>query len=140
KNFTVQSYLSINVTDNSVAFGTLNNGANVSTPNNASPFRAENIGNIIANITVTATKFFDAVSMPSTFYLFKIRANESSAFNASLSSIDWTQMNTTSNVFHVANLDWHSISNDFITDLNVSVPLNESAGSKSSTVTFTITG
>ncbi|GEM_PF-4476120 len=139
-NFTVQSYLAINVTSSTVAFGSLNNGANVSTPNNATPFRAENVGNIITNITVTGTKFFNAVTFPSSFYQFKIRANESGSFNVSNSTTNWVQMNTTSGIFHVVSLDWHSVSNDFITDLNISVPGNESAGSKSSTVTFTMTG
>ena len=141
-NFTVQSYLAINITDKTAAFGTLPAGANVSTPNNASPLRAENVGNIIANITVTGTSFFNAVSMPSTFYRFRIRANESGAFNTTASATEWNETNTTLgvNIFHVINLDWHSISNDFLTDLNISVPLNESAGSKKSTITFTITG
>ncbi|MDP3699097.1 MAG: LamG-like jellyroll fold domain-containing protein, partial [Nanoarchaeota archaeon] len=142
RNFTVQSYLAINVTTDTVAFGTLSTGTNVSTPANAQPFRAENVGNIIANITVTGTSFFTFMHFPTTFYRFKIRANESGAFNVTASATEWNQTNTTlgANIFHVINLDWHSISNDFITDLNVSVPLNESPGSKSSTVTFTITG
>src|SRR3989344_8239006 len=141
-NFTVQSYLAINITDKTAAFETLQDGANVSTPNNASPLRAENVGNIIANITVTGTSFFNAVSIPSTFYRFRIRANESGAFNTTASATEWNETNTTLgvNIFHVINLDWHSISNDFITDLNVSVPLNESPGAKLSTITFTITG
>ncbi len=142
RNFTVQSYLAINVTEETVAFGTLPVGANVSTPNNASPFRVENVGNIIANITVTGTAFFTAVSMPSSFYRFKIRANESGAFNTTASATEWNQTNSTlgANIFHVINLDWHSISNDFLTDLNISVPGNETPGSKTSTMTFTITG
>ncbi len=141
-NFTVQSLLSINITNNLVALGTLAPGANVSTPANANPFRGENVGNIVANITVTGTPFFTAVGMPSSFYRFKIRANESGAFNTTASATEWNETNSTLNagVFHVVNLDWHSVSNDFLTDLNISVPGNESAGSKTSEITFTITG
>src|SRR3989344_1465196 len=140
QNFTVQSYLAINITNNVVAFGTLNNGANVTTPNSATPFRAENVGNIVGNITITGTSFFNSMHFPSSFYSFKIRANESGAFNTTASSMDWVQMNTTSGIPHVVSLDWRSISNDFLTDINVSVPLNESPGSKSSAITFTMTG
>ena len=142
RNFTVQSYLAVNVTAEAAAFGTLPTGANVSTPNNASSLRAENIGNIIANVTVTGTNLFNFNSFPSSFYRFKIRANESGAFNTTASATEWNQTNTTlnANIFHVINLDWHDVSNDFLTDLNISVPLNESAGSKISTITFTITG
>jgi len=139
-NFTVQSYLAINTTSDLVAFGTLNNGANVSTPGNATPFRAENVGNIVANVTVTATPFFSAVTFPSVFYQFKIRENETGSFNTSVSYVNWTYMNSSPSPVHVVNLDWHSVSNDFITDLNISVPGNESAGVKSSNVTFTIEG
>ena len=141
-NFTLQSFISINVTAKTATFGTFNIGQNVTTPENASSFRAENIGNIISNISVTGTPLFSEVSMPSTFYRFKIRANESGAFNVTASATEWNETNSTVNafVFHVVNLDWHSISNDFLTDLNISVPGNETAGIKLSTITFTITG
>ncbi|MDO8510961.1 MAG: hypothetical protein Q7S55_02240, partial [Nanoarchaeota archaeon] len=141
--FTVQSLLAVNITNDLVAFGTLSPGVEVVTPTNANPFRGENVGNIVANITITGTPFFTAVSMPSTFYQFRIRANESGAFNTTASATtNWNQTNSTLNafVFHVVSLDWHSISNDFLADLNITVPLNESAGSKSSALTFTITG
>jgi len=141
-NFTVQSFLAINITNKEVAFGTLAPGANVITPANANPFRGENVGNIIANITFTGTSLFTAVGMPSTFYSFNISANESAAFNTTASAMKWNETNSTLNagVFHVVNLDWHSISNDFLTNLNITVPDNESAGAKTSTITFTITG
>ena len=142
RNFTIQSLLSVNVTADNATFGTFNIGQNVNTPANASSLRAENIGNVVANITVTGTSLFTAVGMPSTFYRFKIRANESSAFNTTASATEWNQTNSTLNefVFHVVNLDWHSVSNDFLLDLNISVPGDETPGSKASTLTFTITG
>ena len=141
-NFTLQSLLSVNITNDLVAFGTFAPGTTASTPADANPFRGENVGNIVANISITGTPLFTAVSMPSTFYRFKIRANESGAFNTTASATEWNETNTTIDalVFHVVNLDWHSISNDFLTDLNISVPTNESPGSKSSAMTFTITG
>ena len=37
-NFTLQSFLAIDIINNAVAFGTLNNGQNVSTPAYSTPF------------------------------------------------------------------------------------------------------
>ncbi|HLD01224.1 MAG TPA: LamG-like jellyroll fold domain-containing protein [Candidatus Nanoarchaeia archaeon] len=138
-NFTVQSFLAISVYNN-VSFGSLSQNQNATTPNNATAFRAENLGNIFFNVTLTATQYFFSVPFPSIYYSYKIRANESSAFDTVNSNMDWTQMNETSNTFNVINVDWHDVKNDFLTDINVSVPENESSGLKSSTVTFTITG
>ncbi|MBI2582184.1 LamG domain-containing protein, partial [Candidatus Woesearchaeota archaeon] len=137
-NFTLQSFLAIDIINNAVAFGTLNNGQNVSTPANANPFRAENSGNIVANVTLTATPLFGMVSLNQPFFAFNITANETGAFNYTQSSTNWTFFNSSSPFPHVWNLDWHLASNDFITHVNVSVPGNESGGLKSSTVTFTI--
>ncbi len=142
RNFTIQSFLAIKITDSIVAFGILSNGANKTTPADASPFKAENDGNIVANVTITGTPLFpNTVGFPSPFYQFRIRANETGAFSAALTqTANWNQTNTTSVGPHVVNLNWQSNQDDFIADLNISVPGNESAGLKSSTVTFTITG
>ncbi len=142
-NFTLQSLLSMTVLNNTVAFGTVSPGANLTTSNrttagNASPFLIENNGNIIANITVTATPFFMVPSYPSFNYQFRAEVNKTGSFNTSISNTSFINMNTSSAVPHVLNLDWHTQQNDVVIGLNVSVPNDEPAGTKNSEVTFTV--
>jgi hypothetical protein len=138
-NFTLQSYLAVSVLRNTVNFGTVNNSQQINTSTgNPLPFWAENVGNIISNVTITATPYFTSVPYPSTNYQFRIEANESGAFNTTTSVMSWTNMSNVSAVPHVLDLDWHSWKNDFLTGLSVFIPADEGAGVKNSTITFTI--
>ena len=138
-NFTVQSYLSFSLLTSSVSFGNVNNsGVLNTTDNDPLPFRGENTGNIKQNITLNASRMFTAINYPSSSYMFKIRANESGAFNSSLSRVTWQNFSKTSSDVHVVNLNWLSFKDDFLVDLNLSIPSNETAGEKTSTVTFSI--
>jgi hypothetical protein len=138
-NFTVQSYLSFSLLTSSVSFGNVNNsGVLNTTDNDPLPFRGENTGNIKQNITLNASRMFTAINYPSSSYMFKIRTNESGAFNSSLSRITWQNFSKTSSDVHVVNLNWLSFKDDFLVDLNLSIPSNETAGEKTSTVTFSI--
>jgi len=138
-NFTLQSLLSITVLTDTVAFGNLGqNERNDTTDNNPFPFSAENSGNIISNVTVTSTSYFITPAFPSEYYQFKIEANETDGFDISRSNMTWVNMSGSSATPHVINLNWESIKNDFLTAINITVPDDEPAGAKSSTVTFTI--
>ncbi|MBI4980669.1 hypothetical protein HZC30_03890, partial [Candidatus Woesearchaeota archaeon] len=138
-NFTLQSYLAISLLRNTIDFGNVNNSQQVNTSTgNPLPFWAENVGNIISNVTITATPYFTSVAYPSNNYQFRIEANETGAFNTTTSTMSWSNMSNTSATPHVIGLDWHSWKNDFLTGLSVFVPADEGAGAKTSTVTFTI--
>ena len=102
------------------------------------PFWVENAGNIMANVTVTATALFSAVSFPSTNYRFRIEENETGSFNTSTSTTSFTNINASSATKHVINLNWQDVNDDFLTGLLVFVPNDEPSGLKSSTVTYTI--
>ncbi|MDP3989805.1 MAG: hypothetical protein Q8Q01_01215, partial [archaeon] len=138
-NFTLQSLLSITISTDTVAFGSLGqNERNDTTDNNPFPFSAENSGNIISNVTITATSYFSTPAFPSEYYQFRIEANETDGFDISRSNMTWVNMSDSSATPHVINLNWESIKNDFLTAINITVPDDEPAGAKSSTVTFTI--
>ncbi|MBU0456655.1 MAG: LamG domain-containing protein, partial [Nanoarchaeota archaeon] len=138
-NFTLESYLAISVIQDTVNFSTISNGDTVNTTaGNATPFLTENVGNIIANVTITATPIFQQASFPSNNYQFKIAENESNAFNLTLSTTDYTNMTNVSSTADVVDLDWHNFKNDFLTHILLRVPVDEGSGTKSSTVTFNI--
>ncbi len=140
-NFTLSSLLQISFTNNAVEFGSLGRGANVSTVTGSPrPFRAENTGNINFNVSINASALFSSVAMNSSFYQFRARENESNSFHLTLSATDWTNMSTRTDQAYVVNLTWRAIKNDFLIDLNLSLPLEEPFGVKRSTITFTITG
>ena len=138
RNFTVQSYLAITLINDTIWFGNVNPGRNENTTDNdPPPFRAENTGNVIANVTINGSRYFLNADFPSGNYTFKIRENESGAFN-STSQTTFINMNVSSSVPHVYNLDWHGYKNDFLMDLNITVPGDEPPGLRTSTITFTI--
>ncbi len=142
-NFTVQSLLQLSFTNNKVEFNIQERGANISsatsTTDNILPFRAENTGNIYMNITLNASALFASVNMNTSNYQFRVQENESNAFSLALSSISWTNMTLKTTQFHLVNLSWIDFKNDFLVNLNLSLPYDEPAGLKSSTITFTIT-
>lgn len=144
-NFTIDSYLAVSMLTDTVAFGSVTAGNNYSTVfGTPGPFRMENIGNIFFNVSLNASPFFEAVPMNSSYYMFRIRENstETGALNLTLSYAynNWSGMNYTSSLFHVAELNWRDAFDEYVTDINISVPTNESFGAKSSTVTYTVTG
>ncbi len=142
-NFTVDSLLQLTLTNSAVEFGTLTMGANISsadsTSDNILPLRGENTGNIQLNISINATALFSSVAMNKSNYQFRIAENESDSFSVALSSTSWANMSTSTSAFHLVNLSWQSIKNDFLLHLNLSLPFDEPAGLKSSSILLTVT-
>ena len=104
------------------------------------PFRGENTGNIVHNISINASQYFTSIFINRSNYQFQIRENESNSFNTTLSTITWTNMTNSTSTQHVVNLNWQEVSDDFLLDLNLTIPDDEPSGLKTSVVTFTVTG
>ena len=139
-NFTVNSLLSITMMTNAAEFGEVAPGTEVNTSDQVpAPFRAENTGNIDANVSLNASAIFSTVPINRSAYQFKIRANQSNAFSSALSAMGWTNMTNSTTAAHVVNLTWRSGKNDFLTDINLTIPSDEPSGFKTSTITFTLT-
>jgi len=140
-NFTVQSFISLSITTSTVDFGTLSLGdrASTNTSGFALPFRAINNGNILMNITINGTEYFTNATFPGPNYKYRIQPNMTGSFDTARSDQNWTNM-TRTGVEKIINLDWHSISNDFVTDINITVPVDEPPGVKTSTVSFVGSG
>ena len=139
-NFTVDSLLSITMMTSVVEFGEISPGTEANTSDGVpAPFRAENTGNIDANVSLNASALLVSVAHNRSNYQFKIRENESSAFSTSLSALDWVNMSASDTRARVVNLSWRESKNDFLTDINLTIPNDEPAGYKTSTITFTLT-
>ncbi|MBI2572948.1 hypothetical protein HYV86_03760 [Candidatus Woesearchaeota archaeon] len=138
-NFTLSSYLAITLTQDTINFGSVSLFTRANTTSGTPrPFRAENVGNIIANVTISATSYFSSVPFPSSYYQFKIRENETGAFNLTHSNTSFINMVNSTILPHVWGLDWHDFKNDFLADILVQLPDTEPIGPKNSTVTFSI--
>ena len=140
-NFTVDSLLAFSFLNSAVEFGSMDPGSmNDTTDQIPLPFRAENTGNIFFNVTLNGSALFSSVALNTSYYQFKVRENESGSFDV-LSTTTWRNMSKDyQRPFHVVELNWRDVSDDFLMDLNVTVPSAEPGGLKLSNVTFTIDG
>lgn len=139
-NFTVQSYLAFSLPTSTIEFGSLAIGAEQNTTDGTpAPFRGENTGNLIMNISINGTKYFTQADLNTSNYQFKIRENDTGAFNTTLSRVNWTNMSKNiHSIFSVVLLNWRDAMDDFLMDLNITVPTDEPSGVKFSNVTFTV--
>lgn len=138
-NFTLESFLAVSLVVNSTNFGSMSpHDTNDTSDNNPNPLLMENIGNIRANVTVTGTQLFTLGGFPSEYYQFKIGLNETSSFDQTQSTMNYTNMTDTSSRIDTAILDWHNANDTAELDINVTVPAHEPKGAKSSLITITV--
>ncbi len=139
-NFTINSYLAISIIQAEVNFSIMEPGQRKNTTlGNPPPFRVESAGNIIGNITIISDSFqFLMVNRSSSHFQFAVRENETNAFNTTASATTWTNFTLGSVLAHVVDFDWHDWKDDFLLDILVEVPYNETLGPKNSTVIFSI--
>ncbi len=140
-NFTLQSYVNFSLPIRNVDFGNATLGAQNDTVDEVPrAFHLQNDGNILINISVTSTRLFlgPSVDYPTPNYRFKARINESDAFNSSNSTMNWTNFSLTSLRMDILDLNWTAEKDDARIDVNITVPLDEPAGLRNATVTFTV--
>jgi hypothetical protein len=121
-----------------VAFGELNPGQfNDTTDNNPFPFVIQNDGNVNVNVTIGADNLWTTQTNPSTYFRFNSTENETgSVVSTATDLVAWTDM-PTSPVNVVTRLKYPAANDAVNVHINITVPEEEGAGSKSSTVTFT---
>jgi hypothetical protein len=136
-NFTIASVLSIVLRNNNTDFGTLNPEDSKDTQyGGVAPFRIENDGNVMANITVNASNSpFTLAALGSTAFQFKARQNETNAYNTTGSQATYTPMDAIlKNV--LKQLNYSDASDTAYVDINITVPDSEPPGTKSTDVLF----
>jgi len=140
-NISIQSFVSINLTNDAINFGQINfQGTNNTNDNSPQPFVLENIGNVFVNITIGATNLWNTQANPSQYYSFKIDnyTLENYSFNWQNSITTYTNMpSNNSPVMSITELNYSDATDSAETDINITVPSNEGSGVRSSVVTFT---
>ena len=142
-NVTIPALVYISLPTNSIDFGNLEvNIENATTTDNPSPFTLQNDGTKNVNVTIEATDLFTGTSAgnPSAFYKFKSVVSEAgSVVNSSVDLIDnYTNMPAVASASRVvSNLKFPNANDLVKVHINITVPSDEPAGAKSSTVTLT---
>ena len=141
---TVASVVSITLPVSTVSLGSLNNNDNqITTDFVPAPFTVGNDGTVNINLTINATDLFTGTSAanPSSFYQFNATLNETgSVVNATVDfpSTTFTNMPATGSPATLATRLKFANANDLLNiHINITVPSDEPAGAKSSTITVT---
>jgi len=138
-NFTLESYLAVSLIVNSTDFGNMEPyDTNDTSDDDPNPLVMENLGNLGANVTITGTQLFTLGGFPSEYYQFKIGINETDSFDTTKSTMNYTNMTSTSSNIDTAELDWHNLNDTAELDINVTVPATEPTGTKNSIITITV--
>jgi hypothetical protein len=143
-NASLSSVVSLSISQSELYFGTMNPGDTDNTSNDDPvPFNLTNDGNCMNDVNITATSLWTTAASPTDYYRFKADNTSSIATNLNVnwsnSTTGWSQMPTASTKF----LDYFNWSNATVTadtiefDVAVEVPMDESSGNKSSTITIT---
>ncbi|MBI1969082.1 hypothetical protein HYS48_00170 [Candidatus Woesearchaeota archaeon] len=138
---TVTNSTTITITTSTVNFGNLAIGAKDDTTDaSPAPFAVRNDGNAPLNITINASALFSGGNQNASSYQFKCRADEGpncpSGSPSSFTNMP-TANDTGKNLTAVFDLQGADANDSRFVDIAVSVPIGETGGSKSSTVTFT---
>jgi len=136
-NFTVNSYVSVSLINNTADFGSMVRSTTDNTTDDSPyPFVVENDGNSLINISVNATSLFDSVAMGSSNYQFRIdNHSEAGSFNWTTSITSWTNL-LTSQVVAIDALKYDDASDTAQCEILIDVPSDEISGGKSSSILF----
>ncbi|MEM7817777.1 MAG: hypothetical protein QXL81_03080, partial [Candidatus Aenigmatarchaeota archaeon] len=133
-NLTILSSTEISLTNDLVDFGTVSLSQTYDTSADSPlPFIVQNDGNVLVNVTIYGTDFWQRFANPSPYYQFKCRANTSACPSGSQTS--WANMpNASSPSTLVVNMNYTDGADRVKSDIKIVVPSDEPAGGKSSTV------
>lgn len=139
-NFTVDSLVSVRLDPNALQFGTLTPGENNNTVNDdPAPLGLLNIGNVYSNVTINFTTWlWSSQATTSDYYQYKIgMAGAEYAFNSTESAIIWKNVSVGENSVDIVDLNWYTNNRTAEIDFNVTAPMGEPVGDKSSNFTIT---
>ena len=111
--------------------------SNNTTTNSPPPFKIQNNGNSLINVTINATRLWLSIANPNQYYKFKIDnvTTELNAFNWSASVTSFTNM-PADDTSAIISLKYPDTNDTAEIDIYVEVPPGESPGARNSTVNF----
>jgi len=135
----VPAQVVISLPVNSIDFGNMNiNDVNDTLDDSPAPFQVQNDESVDVNITVEATDLWSGTNgaCPTSFYQFACGSGEVACGTGSITT--FTNIPPTgSPTLAIANLGYTDSADQVELDIKVTVPSDEPAGAKSSTITFT---
>ena len=96
-----------------------------------------NDGNVVINVTLTATQLFVQAALGNTNYRYKANTTEElNSFNYSGSEVNWTNIPSGLGKL-LGQFNYSNAVDSAEVDIEIDVPLDEPGGAKQSTITFT---
>ncbi|MBW2971041.1 hypothetical protein KY320_02675, partial [Candidatus Woesearchaeota archaeon] len=131
-------YIAITLVTDTVNFSKMNiSESNDTDDDSPPPFVIRNIGNILVNLTIHATNSLwnnTAAHLNTSYFMFKAdNRTEPGSFNFAASNTTWLNM-TDYNVTFIIDLNYNSTNDEAEIDLNLTVPVDEPPGNKSSQI------
>jgi len=142
-NFTIESFISLNLTTAAIDFGTMAPGENRHTDAGGggySPLILENTGNVMINITKISANSSPWMTQPLNTVYIRFKADnitsEPRSFNYTGSAVNWTNLTAIDilNQTIIQNLDYNDSKDSAEIDLNITVPLDEIPGTRRFTI------
>jgi hypothetical protein len=140
-NFTIESFISLNLTNNTIDFGSINILESKNTDDDIlTPFILENNGNVLVNISSIGANgsLFSTFGLNTIYFQFKAdnTSTEDDAFNVTDSTTSWTNMTDVdvANISIIKYLDYNDTKDNAEIDIKVTIPSDESPGSKKATI------
>ena len=137
-SFNISSEVSISMIVDEIYFGNLAIGESNSTEEGLAPFRLENNGTVLVNVSVNASLLWTSETSDSEYYQFKVGnvSGEEGSFDWAGSITSWFNMPLTAYVVAVNELNYSDDSDSVEVGINMTVPSGESPGMKSSSIVF----
>lgn len=135
-NATVSSTAVIEMVVAGINFGDMAVGSSDdTTDDNPAPFSIQNLGNVNVNITIGSTALWTKAAATSDKYKFACGNDIATCTAESVTTL--TNMTIGSSTLAIANMNWAAGNDTLQVEIGVTVPVDEPAGAKSATVTFT---
>ena len=137
-NFTIMSYVEINLTNASTNFGGMTPDAtNDTTDNSPLPLALENIGNVFADVTFNGTWLFDGAAAGTFYYQFAAdnTTGEPGSFNSSASQITFVNVDESEQTYLVE-FNYSDSRDEAELEINLTIPGAEPPGTKQSIITL----
>jgi len=134
----ISSTVGILLSPSEIYFGQLGIGESNSTEEGLTPFRLENNGTVLLNISVNASSLWTSVTSDSSYYQFKADnvSGEEGSFDEAGSKTGWFNMPLTGYIVAINKLNYSDAKDSAEVDINLTLPNNEDPGMKSSTIVF----
>jgi len=138
-NFTIESFIGLNLTTSSIDFGTLNMLESRDTETGYSPLVIENTGNVMLNISKISANAspFSNVGLNTIYFRYKAdNTTETPSYNYSGSTTSWANITDIAllNSTVIKQLDYNDTHDSAQVDINITIPFDEPWGQKSVTL------